>query len=83
MYDLIEHNANYSPISGSLWQYLGDKLSEADIAIIAKSKSFKYNVKIRQIPDNGKTLDVAMAVPLKYWRNFRRTLEIHFNQLRN
>ena len=44
MYNLMEHNANYSQTSRNLWQYLGDKLSEADIAVITNSKSFKYNL---------------------------------------
>ena len=73
MYNLIEYSDNYSKTSGSLWHYYKDDPN----ANIADSKSFKSKVKITgKTPDDGNTKDVEIIVPLKYLRNFWRTLDM-------
>ena len=73
MYNLIEYSDNYSKTSGSLWQYCKDEPSDN----LADSESFKSKVKITgKTPDDGNTKDVEIIVPLKYFSNFWRTLEM-------
>ena len=75
MYNLIEDSDNYSKTSGSLWQYYKDDCNDN----IANSESIKSKVKITgKTPNNGNTKDVEMIVPLKYFSNFWRTLEMPF-----
>ena len=69
MYNLIEYSDNYAKTSvcGSLWQYFR-----------ADSESFKSKIKItRKTPAAGNEKDVEIIIPLKYLRNFWRTLEMH------
>ena len=77
MYNLIEYSDNYSDTSGSLWQFKRHEI-EGDVDLTVNgnhipnnSSSFKY--KSSSIADrNG----VKIAVPLKYLRNFSRSLEM-------
>ena len=72
-YNLIEYSDNYSKKSGNLWQYYKDDPNDN----LKDSESFKYKVKITgKTPDNGNAKDVEIIVPLKYLRNFWRTLEM-------
>ena len=74
MYNLIEYSNNYSKTSGSLWQYYKDVPNNN----LANSESFKFNVEITgKTPDDGNTKDVEIVMPLKYFSNFWRTLELH------
>ena len=71
MYNLIEYSDNYSKTS--LWQYYKDEPNNN----LADSKSFKSKVKITgTTPVAGNTKDVEIIVPLKYFSNFWRTLEM-------
>ena len=72
MYNLIEYSDNYSKTSGSLWQYYQDDPNDD----LEDSESFKYKVKITGKTTNGNTKDAEIMVPLKYLRNFWRTLEM-------
>ena len=73
MYNLIEYSDNYSTTSGSLSQYYKDDPNDT----IANSESFKSKVKIAgKTRNNGNTKDVEIIVPLKYLRNFWKTLEM-------
>ena len=73
MYNLIEYSDNYSKTSGSLWQYYNDDPNDN----IADSELFKFKVKITgKTSKNRNTKDVEIIVPLKYLRNFWRTLEM-------
>ena len=73
MYNLIEYSDNYSKTYGSLWQYYKDEPNDN----IADTESFKSKVKITgKTPDDGNTKDVEIIVPLKYFSNFWRTLEM-------
>ena len=73
MYNLIEYSNNYSKTSGSLWQYYRDDPSDN----LTDSESFKSKIKMTgKTPEDGNTKDVEILVPLKYIRNFWRTLEM-------
>ena len=67
MHNLIEYSDNYSKTSGSLWQYYRDEPH----ATITNSESFKSKVRIAESTlAAGNTMDVEIAVPLKYLSNF-------------
>ena len=73
MYNLIEYSDNYSKTSGILWQYYKDEPN----GNMGDSESFKSKVKITgKTPDNRKTKDAEIIVPLKYLSNFWRTFEM-------
>ena len=77
MYNLIEYSDNYADASGSLWQFKRHEI-EGDVDLTVNgnhipnnSSSFKYNSS-SIVDRNG----VKIAVPLKYLRNFSRSLEM-------
>ena len=77
MYNLIEYSDNYSNISGSLWQFKRDEI-EGDVDLTVdgnhipnNSSLFKYKSSLTS-NRNG----VKIAAPLKYLRNFWRSLEM-------
>ena len=77
MYNLIEYSDNYSDTSGSLWQFKRDEI-EGDVDLTVdnnlipnNSSSFKYKSSLIT-NRNG----VKIAVPLKYFSNFSRLLEM-------
>ena len=73
MYNLIEYSDNYSKTSGSLWQCYKDDPNDN----MTQSESFKSKIKITgKSPAGSNTKDVETLVPLKYLRNFWRTLEM-------
>ena len=80
MYNLTEHNKNYSKTSGSLFQHYRDELSLNDNGVIDKfpgnSAANKFKQQITgETPADG-TKDIETMVPLKYLSSFWRTLEI-------
>ena len=85
MYNLIEYSSNYSETTWSLWFYFKDEATNcnANIANDDDFKSFKDKVKLlgntATQPDpnaaNGILRNAIIAVPLKYLRNFWRSLE--------
>ena len=73
MYNLIEFSDNYSKTSRSLWKHYRDDPNDN----IIQSESFKFKIKATGKPplaDNAKNFEIAL--PLKYLRNFWRTLEM-------
>ena len=82
MYNLIELSDNYAKTTGSLWQYCKDipaRNANGDIAIFAENNTtdtFKFKAKIIGQTGNDGTKDVEIMVPLKYFSNFWRTLEM-------
>ena len=86
MYNLIEYNDNYSKTSGSLWQYCKDILAVNNNGAIIDftednlTDSFDFKVKMTGQTGNNGTKDAEIMVPLKYLRNFWRTLE-NFNMV--
>ena len=82
MYNLIEYSSNYSEIIGSLWFCSKGETTNvnADIANGDNFNSFKYNTKLLEKTDvdevNRNLRIVAIPLPLKYWSNFSRLLEM-------
>ena len=71
MCNLIEYSDNYSKTSESVWQNYKDEPNDND------SESFKSKVKITgKTPADRNTKNAEIIVPLKYFSNFWRTLEI-------
>ena len=82
MCNLIEYSDNYSKTSGSLWQYCKDIPAVNNAGNIIDfdganaTDSFDVKTKVTgQTNDNG-IIYVEIMVPLKYLRNFLRTLEM-------
>ena len=83
-YNLIEYSHNYSKTSGTLCQYCRDKpainVANGNIADFiaddATSNTFKIIEKITGETGDDGTRNVEIMVPLKYLRNFWRTLEM-------
>ena len=82
MYNLIEYNDNYSIKSGSLWQYckdippVNDNGNIVDFNGANATDSFNFKTKITGQTDKNGRINVEIMVPLKYLRNFWRTLEM-------
>ena len=83
MYNLKEYNGNYSKTSGSLCQYWKDLsvVNNNDNIVNFKrdnaTDSFNSKEKITGQTDDDRGIDnVEIMVPLKYFSNFGRTLEM-------
>ena len=64
MYNLIEYSDNYSDTSGSLWYFKRDEITNnADVSLIGDTGN------------KGRKNGIKIAVPLKYFSNFWRSLE--------
>ena len=83
-YNLIEYSDNYLKTSGNLWQFCKDilvvnydgNIIEFNGANAADSFDFKARI-TGQTGNNGRIDGAKIIVPLKYLRNFWRTLEMH------
>ena len=82
MYNLLEYISNYSETTGRLWFYSKDEATNLNVDIGNNNafKSFNYKDKLLEdivADDNHEILrNAAIAVPLKYVRNFWRSLEM-------
>ena len=83
MYNLIEYSDNYAKTTGSLWQYYKDiparNNNNNEIVHFTANNftdSFHFKVKFTGQTDDDGTKVVEIMVPLKYLRNFWRTLEM-------
>ena len=83
MYNVIEYSDNYSKTSGTLWQYCKDIPAvdnNGDIFIFNGANdtdSLNFKSKIIGITnDDGDIENVEIMIPLKYFSNFWRTLEM-------
>ena len=85
MYSLLEYSENYSMTSGSLWNYYRDEINgDTNTNNTARNKiynnkmitykSFEYETKLLGSMPNNNILATEVAVPLKYLRNFWRSL---------
>ena len=85
MYNLIEYSDNYSKTSGSLWQYCKDTPAVnnagniVDFTTNNTTDLLKFKTKITGQANDGEISGIEIMVPLKYLRNFRRTLEMSLN----
>ena len=86
MYNLIEYSDNYQDSSATLYQYKRDEPPEDDaVADLTanNSDSLKYKIKllgnVTEVAGDVagvRTLNVKVAIPLKYLSNFFRSLEM-------
>ena len=78
MYNLIKYSDNYSDTSGSLWNFKRDEIiNNEDVTNDNNASSFKYKANIIcNTEKNGTKVKVKIAVPLKYFSNFWRALEM-------
>ena len=82
MYNIIEYSDNYSKTSGILWQFcrdaptVGDDVAITDFNEANATDSFNLKEKLTGQTGNNGTKNVEIMVPLKYLRNFWRTLEM-------
>ena len=78
MCNLIEYSDNHSDASGSLWSFKRDEIiNNADVTNGDNAPSFKYKANlVGNTENNGRKNGVKIAVPLKYLRNFWRSLEM-------
>ena len=84
MYNLLEYSKNYRKTTGSLWNYYRDEPNSSTdnnhiTHLILNSESFDYKA---SFTENGTTHynltknDVKIVIPLKYFSNFWRNLNI-------
>ena len=88
MCNLLEYCSNYSDKTGSLWFYSKNEAtnSNADIGSNVDIKLFEYKTKLLEdkvaqpVPNNNNGIlrYATITLPLKYKRNFRRSLEMPF-----
>ena len=81
MYNLIEYSDNYQTSSATLYQYKRDEPPDvlANNLMQNNSDSFKYKVELLGDPVHAGSIarrNVNIVVPLKYLRNFFRSLEM-------
>ena len=82
MYNLIEYSDNYQDSSATLYQYKRDEPPEANaIDDLTANNSSSFNYKISLLSDRNVVvgivrLNVKVVVPLKYFSNFFRSLEM-------
>ena len=78
MYNLIEYSDNYSDTSGSLWRIKRDEENMNNVNVAtADSTSFKYKSNISgNLAADGALKNVKIVVPLRYFSNFWRSLEM-------
>ena len=78
IYNLIKYSQNYSDTSGSLWQFKRDEIiNNADVTNNNNASSFKCKASIiGDTRDIGTKDKVKIVVPLKYFSNFWRSLEM-------
>ena len=78
MYNLIEYSGNNSDTSGSLWDIKRDEVVDnASVTNDDNAPSFKYKANlIANTESDGIKKGVKIAVRLKYFSNFWRSLEM-------
>ena len=80
--NLVEYSSNYSDETGGLWFCSKDEATNfnADIANTNNLKSFIYEAKLLENTefdgDNEILENATIAVPLRYFSNFWRSLEM-------
>ena len=82
MYNVIEYSNYYSKTSASLWQYckeipaVDDNGDIVDFDGTNATDSLNFKTKITSQTNINGIINVEIMVPLKYLRNFKRTLEM-------
>ena len=77
MYNLIEYSDNYSDTSGSLWDFKRNEIVDNVNMTNDNAPLFEYKASlIGNTGNDGTKNGVKIAVPLKYFSNFWRSLEM-------
>ena len=78
MYNLIEYSVNYSDTSGSLWHFKRyEIINNEDVTNDDNAPSFKHKASlIGDTGNNVRKTGIKIVVPLKYFSNFWRSLEM-------
>ena len=74
MYSLLEYSDNSSESASTLWNFIRDETDGYNVITVNDSKS--YNYKYVATEDDGIKDDLKIAVPLKYFTHFFRSLEM-------
>ena len=76
MYNLIEYSDNYYDTLESLWNFKRDEIiNNADVTNDNNAPSFRYKAHlIGDTGNNGRKNGVKIAIQLKYFCNFWRSL---------
>ena len=94
MNNFLEFSDNYFMTSGSLSNYYRDEVNDnanevngdnyrLDYNKAITSQSFEYKTKMTgSTSGDNSTLDTKVVLPLKYWNNFCRSINLHLNNCR-
>ena len=76
MYNLLEYCDNYQDSTGSLYQFKRDEPPDDNANVANNTTSLVYKSKLISGTDDNNVKNVTLVVPLKYVRNFFRSLEM-------
>ena len=76
MYNLLEYSDNYQNSTGSLYQFKKDEPPDDNENVGNAISTLVYKSKLIKGTDNDNVNNVKLIVPLKYVRNFFRSLEM-------
>ena len=74
MYSLLEYSDNFSESTSTLQNFIRDENDRYNVITVNDSKS--YNYKYVATEDDGIKNDLKIAVPVKYFTHFFRSLEM-------
>ena len=74
VYSLLEYSDNFSESTSTLQNFIRDENDRYNVITVNDSKS--YNYKYVATEDDGIKNDLKIAVPLKYFTHFFRSLEM-------
>ena len=76
MYNLLEYSDNYKNSTGNLYQFKRDETPDNNSDVANDTTSLVYKSKLIKGADDNNVNNVKLVVPLKYVRNFFRSLEM-------
>ena len=76
MYNLLEYSDNYQDSTGILYQFKRDEPPNDNEDVANNTSSLVYKSKLIKGTDDNNVNNVKLVVPLKYVRNFFRSLEM-------
>ena len=77
IYNLIEYSDNYSDISGSLWGFKRDEITNnADVTNDGSALSFKYKASLIAVTEADGTKEIKNSCTTKIFKSFLEILEM-------
>ena len=76
MDNLLEYSHNYQDSTGSIYQFKRDEAPDDNANVANNTTSLVYKSKLISGTDDNNVNNVKLVVPLKYVRNFFRSLEM-------